>query len=266
MLNTLDWKNIEMTGYYFGSPGSGTKNGSADVEHVMRGAWNNTSSEQSCSASNYHMNIYLRARDEVHLEKDQYHTNGYSKKSPKKARVGAGSALNGKWFGWKTVIWNNPDQSVTVEAYIDKGVSTDGSNPGIFQLVYRFTDKPDRMGTCRGGVGSCVEQDCQLPITYGGPILNFRYDNMDKMYFKWLSVREIQPGQSDLPDIIDSGQGFGNRYENEIYAYAGKKGTWQGKYSDMDITPAESSYGLAGYVKKRFHYGTYGYIDRYVQS
>lgn len=122
------------------------------------------------------------------------------------------------------MIWNNPDKSVTVEAYIDKGVSADGSTPGTFRLVYRFTDKPGRMGTCRGSVGSCVEQICQLPITYGGLILNFRYDNMDKMYFKWLSVREIQPGPSGLSDIIDTGKGFGNRYD-DVYAYVGKQGT-----------------------------------------
>jgi hypothetical protein len=38
MLNSSDWKNIEMTGYYWGDPGSGSKNGKAHIEHVCRGA------------------------------------------------------------------------------------------------------------------------------------------------------------------------------------------------------------------------------------
>ncbi len=66
------------------------------------------------------------------------------------------------------------------------------------------------MGRCRGSVGSCVENDCQEPVTYGGPILNFRYDNMNKMYFKWLSVREIQPPSSRCSTTASA-----------AYAYAG---------------------------------------------
>jgi hypothetical protein len=102
MLNTSDWKNIEMTGYYKGTHGSGTSNGGPHIEHVMRGAWNTTSAERSCSASNYHMNIYYydngkdQARDEVHLEKDQYHTAGYSQKSPSIRNVDAGAKLESR--------------------------------------------------------------------------------------------------------------------------------------------------------------------------
>jgi hypothetical protein len=36
MFKPNDWKNIEMTGYYLATPGSGSKNGAAHIEHVMR--------------------------------------------------------------------------------------------------------------------------------------------------------------------------------------------------------------------------------------
>jgi hypothetical protein len=60
--------------------------------------------------------------------------------------------------------------------------------------------------------------------------------------------------------MIDSGQGFGNRYENEIYVYARSNA-----YKDLNTVPARTSYGLTGFVKRRFQYGEYGYIDRYVR-
>lgn len=188
MFKPNDWKNIEMTGYYFATPGSGSRNGSAHIEHVMRGAFNSTGA-LSCSASNYHMNIYMGARDEVHLEKDYFHTNGYSTINPKKTGVGAGPGVTGKWFGYKTTCYNNAaNTAVTVEAYVDKT----GTPPGQWTKVFSFTDTPGAMGVCRGTVSSCVDDNCRLPATYGGPILNFRWDNMTNVKFKWLSCREIK--------------------------------------------------------------------------
>jgi hypothetical protein len=71
-------------------------------------------------------------------------------------------------MGWLEVLYNNDDETVTIEAYIDK--TTDGTKPGTFT---------------KG-----EEENCQLPI------VNFRWDHMDRTEFKWLSVREIQPPAS----------------------------------------------------------------------
>jgi hypothetical protein len=224
MFRSSDWKNIEMTGYFKGIHGPGTDNGGPHIEFVMRGAWNSTSAETSCSASNYHMNIYYydngkhQARDEVHLEKDQYHTAGYSQRSPSVKNVGAGANIENKWFGWKTVVYNNPNSTVTIEAYIDD--TTDGVMPGTFRKVFSFTDSTGAMGGCKGLVGSCVENDCQEPVTYGGPIVNFRWDQMASMQFKWLSVREIVPPTT-------------------VSAYS--------RYKDWNLVPGGSNYGLVGY-------------------
>ena len=37
-------------------------------------------------------------------------------------------------------------------------------------------------------------------VIYGGPIANFRWDNMKSMQFKWLSIREMVPPGSHGPD------------------------------------------------------------------
>jgi hypothetical protein len=54
------------------------------------------------------------------------------------------------------------------------------TKPGTFRKVFSFTDS---RGGCKGHVGSCVENNCQDPVTYGGPIVNFRWDQMASMQF-----------------------------------------------------------------------------------
>jgi hypothetical protein len=105
------------------------------------------------------------------------------------------------------------------------------------------------MGGCKGHVGSCVENNCQEPVTYGGPIVNFRWDQMASMQFKWLSVREIVP-----PTIASAHSG----------------------YKDWNHVSAGTTYGLVGYGghhpdqtvlvnipgrKKRIYQSNLGYID-----
>jgi hypothetical protein len=88
------------------------------------------------------------------------------------------------------------------------------TKPGTFRKVFSFTDS---RGGCKGHVGSCVENNCQDPVTYGGPIVNFRWDQMASMQFKWLSVREIVPPTT-------------------VSAYSG--------YKDWNLVPAGTNYGL----------------------
>jgi hypothetical protein len=57
--------------------------------------------------------------------------NGEAKKSPSVKNVGVGSRLENKWFGWKTVVYNNPNKTVTIEAYIVDTVSADGTKPSV---------------------------------------------------------------------------------------------------------------------------------------
>ena len=246
MYNNLDWKNIEMTAYYRATHGSGSHNGSAHIESVMRGGYN--SAQYPCSASNYHMNIYYvdekgAPRDEVHVEKDQWHgrkgsPQGYSKISPKTLNVGAGAAIEGKWFGWKTVVYNNSNGTLTIEAYIDN--TTDGIKPGTFHKVFSFTDSTGKMGNCKGSTDSCVEQDCQLPITYGGPIVNFRWDNMKDMQFKWLSVREIRPPSSHGPDTTGTTSKVAYAYPS----YAGRRLLYTGPEGYIPTYPGPEGYNI----------------------
>jgi len=54
--------------------------------------------------------------------------------------------------------------------------------------VYDFKDD----GAWAGDMVHCGGSNPLIPITWGGPIATFRWDNASDVDFKWLSVREIQ--------------------------------------------------------------------------
>jgi hypothetical protein len=87
--------------------------------------------------------------------------HAYSKLSSKTLRVGSAIEMG----CWK-VVYNNEDKTVTIEGYIDK--TTDGTKPGTFTKVFSFTDSKGKM---ENFTSDCVEENCQLPVTYGGPIV-----------------------------------------------------------------------------------------------
>jgi hypothetical protein len=51
--------------------------------------------------------------------------------------VGAGANMENKWFSCKTVVYNNPNNTVTVEAYIDDTIQEmpEPHLPSAFQTV-----------------------------------------------------------------------------------------------------------------------------------
>jgi len=97
-------------------------------------------------------------------------------------------------------------------------------NNSLDSKVFSFTDSSGAVGGCKGHTGSCIENNYRQPVTYGGPIVNFRRDQMGNMQFKLLSVREIVPSTAT----------------NTAYTCAG--------YNHNGVIPAGSSYRLGYYV------------------
>lgn len=93
------------------------------------------------------------------------------------------------------------------------------------------------MSGCKGHVGACVENNFQEPVTYGGPIVDFRWDNMVSMQFKWLSIREISP---------PTGYGYTEAEAENDYLYQGPEGyIFASKYN---IPNWQSYDGYLGYI------------------
>jgi hypothetical protein len=185
MQSPNDWKNVEMTGYLkVNSFTSSTTNGAAHIELLARGGTHTSS--VPCEGTAYHSNTYETGR--VKFEKELAHTAGYTTGDPEIS--GATSPLKGKWVGIKAVFHTFPNGSVQLEQWLDDKSDNINSLGNNWHRVLQFKD----IGNWGGGTPNCGGTPTTI-ITWGGPIAHFRWDNIDNMDIKYLSIREIQPLQ-----------------------------------------------------------------------
>jgi hypothetical protein len=193
MLRPNDWKSTEITGYLKPNHFStSTTNGAAHIEYVARGARNTNDQflvggfPAMCEATTYHSNTYMTGR--VKFEKDLMHTAGYTADSQDPQIFNAVNMALGKWVGVKAVYYNFPNGTVKLEQWVDDSTDNINSPGNQWHKVLDFTDH----GQWGGGQPNCGGTPSTI-ITWGGPIALFRWDNIDNMDFKNLSIREIQP-------------------------------------------------------------------------
>ncbi|MGN6560809.1 MAG: hypothetical protein ACTHJ2_09830 [Candidatus Nitrosocosmicus sp.] len=182
-----DWKNVEITGYFkINSFTNSERNGAAHIELVARGGKNTNDNtlinglSKQCESTTYHSNTYETGR--VKFEKDLMHTQGYTTEDKQKPNA-IKEPLIGRWIGIKAVFYNlDNNTSVKLEQYIDD------KSDNNWHRVLSFVDN----GHWGGGTPNCGGSDNQI-ITWGGPIVIFRWDNIDDMDIKNFSIREIMP-------------------------------------------------------------------------
>jgi len=185
MQSPNDWKNVEMTGYLKVNSFTGsTSNGAAHIEFLARGGTHTSS--VPCEGTAYHSNTYETGR--VKFEKELSHTAGYTTGDPEIS--GATGTLQGRWVGIKAVFYTFSNGSVKLEQWLDDKSDNINSLGNNWHRVLQFKD----IGNWGGGSPSCGGTPSTI-ITWGGPIVHFRWDNIDNMDIKDLSVREIQPPQ-----------------------------------------------------------------------
>ncbi|MBE4753611.1 carbohydrate-binding protein [Corallococcus sp. ZKHCc1 1396] len=172
-----DWKNVEMTGFVKVNAASNTQDNFA---WYARGGKHNNNS-QGCEGSSYKGGLHYDGR--VRFEKETWHVS-YDQGAYRPATT----PLLGRWVGFKAVMRNVPDangaEAVKLELYVNEN-----ADKVTWKKVYDMTDAGDWGGDaqhCGGSVGA-------MPITWGGPIATFRWDNANDVDFKWMSVREVQP-------------------------------------------------------------------------
>ena len=183
MQSPNDWKNVEITGYFkVNSYTSSIRNGAAHIELLARGGTH--SSPVPCEGTAYHSNTYQTGNSR--FEKELEYPQGYTSDYPDQATT---SPLQGRgWIGLKAVFYNMPNGSVKLEQWIDDGsdnINTPGNN---WHKLLEYTDS----GNWGGGTTNCGGTDITI-ITWGGPMVFFRWDNIDDMDVKNFSVREIHP-------------------------------------------------------------------------
>jgi hypothetical protein len=180
MQSPYDWKNVEITGRFkVVSYTDSTTNGAAHIALSGRGGTHTSSAP--CEGTSYWGNLYVTGRSK--FDKELMHTGGYATNNPQK--TSAVGPLQGKWFDLKYVIYTLPSGNVKVEQYYQEYV--DGKSSG-WKKIFEHTDT----GSWGGGTNNCGGGSYEM-IKWGGPLVFFRWDNIDKMHFYNLSVREIVP-------------------------------------------------------------------------
>ncbi|WP_414653971.1 carbohydrate-binding protein [Hyalangium sp.] len=170
-----DWKNVEMTGFV-------KLNAASDMgdnfDWYARGGRHTDS--LACEGSSYKGALHYDGR--TRWQKETWHVS-YEQASYKPAT----RSLEGRWVGFKAVMRNtqvNGREAVRLELYLN-----DSADKVTWQKIYDMVDA----GGWGGDATHCGGATDAMPITWGGPIAVFRWDNASDVDFKWLSIREIEP-------------------------------------------------------------------------
>ncbi|WP_323381942.1 carbohydrate-binding protein [Myxococcus dinghuensis] len=176
MQSPADWHNVEMTGFVRLNAATVMTD---NFDWYARGGRHNTEAA-GCEGSSYKAGLHYDGR--VRWQKESWHVSYVH--APFLPAV---SPLLGRWVGFKAVMRDvrvGGRTTVRMESYVN-----DNADQVTWRKVYDWVDAGawgGDAGHCGGGVGAA-------PITWGGPIATFRWDNATDVDFKWLSVREIQP-------------------------------------------------------------------------
>nr|WP_246137784.1 MULTISPECIES: discoidin domain-containing protein [Myxococcus] len=171
-----DWRNVEMTGFVKLNATSDAKD---NFDWYARGGKHNDD-HSGCEGSSYKAGLHYDGR--ARWQKETWHVS-YEQASYKTAT----SALKGRWVGFKAVMRNTTvsgKEAVRLEMYVNEN-----ADKVTWKKVYDMVDS----GSWGGDAQHCGGATGAMPITWGGPIATFRWDNATDVDFKWLTVREIQP-------------------------------------------------------------------------
>jgi hypothetical protein len=180
MQSPNDWKNVEITGYI--KYNGGTK-ADENFDWYARGGIH-TDANKGCEGTAYKGNLYYSGNSD--FGKEQWHENGFVSTD---AKINVTSPLKGRWIGFKLAMYNflpptlkNGSTSVKLENWINE--NADG------KTWKKVDEKIDDGGWGKDG-GRCRGRPDQI-ITWGGPIVTFRWDRADDVDIRNFSVREIQ--------------------------------------------------------------------------
>lgn len=174
-----DWKNVEVTGYVKVNSYKKDDN----FSWYGRGGLHTNSYE--CEGTAYKGNLYYSGK--ARFAKEQWHSGGYSFTTTKTVT----DPIKGKWVGFKFIMYNDVVQQgsnqitgVKLESWID---------PANNNTWTKVDEKIDAGGW--GDEGDICGGNPDQIITWGGPVVTFRWDSATDVDMMKFSVREIAQPQ-----------------------------------------------------------------------
>ena len=169
MMQSNDWRDVEITGQIkFVDAQEGAKVGvfarSGDIT-------------RPCEGTGY--GVQLTPDGIVRCMLRQWYPGGETELD---SSSGTAGDIEDKWIGFKVCIYNDQtDRHVVVEAWIDE------NNNNQYQKVCATTD------TGMGSFGERCGTNPNEVITWGGPLVVLNIVDCGDVFFRYLSVREIDP-------------------------------------------------------------------------
>ncbi|MGB6591885.1 MAG: Ig-like domain-containing protein [Candidatus Nitrosopolaris sp.] len=188
MQSPNDWKDVEITGYLKLNKQGGDIRGNSGAlvgghftlyarggKHIGFGA-----SQGGCEATSYHADWAYDGT--TRFAKEQWHVSYVF--TPFKS---ATDPIIDKWVGFKMIIYNIQQNGTTA---VEMEIWVDPNNNGNWIKANDFVDSGG-WGKAGGECGGAPDQI----ISWGGPIVTYRWDNSPDVDIKDFSVREIQAPQ-----------------------------------------------------------------------
>jgi hypothetical protein len=192
MQDSADWRNVEMSGYF--RVISETSSGAGEICLFVRGG-RHTDPQPNCEGSS--MKGFINtAAGATRFAKEQFHISynyvAYSNQ--------VNSTLVNRWIGFKYVCYN---LNVSGNNVVKQEIYVDNNNDNTWVKV---DERADAGGWGISGKTCLGFSDDQL-IIWGGPIACFRFDAINNVDFKSLSVREIDADAISQQPPPDQGGG-----------------------------------------------------------
>lgn len=179
MQSPTDWKNVEVTGYIKVNAYS------SDDNFVWYGRGGMHTGSEECEGTGYKGGLYYSGKSR--FAKEQWHSGGYSYSTTKTVA----DPIKGKWVGIKFVMYNKVIQQGDIQiTAVELETWIDAKNDGNW---IKADEKLDTGGW--GTEGDICGGSPDQIITWGGPVITFRWDSATDVDFKKFSVREIAPPQ-----------------------------------------------------------------------
>ena len=190
MQDPNDWKNVEITGFV-------KVNGIVDAKVDDGFSWyargGKHSASRQCEGTSYKGDLFYSGK--TRFAKEQWHNRGYSFTK----KVASTGPLLGRWIGFKFVVFN---KSINNHEDRRQSMSHDSLAVVLQAWISENADKENWIKADEfidaGGWGKegsrCGASSPDQLISWGGPIVTFRWDGLNDVDFRDLSVREIEPG------------------------------------------------------------------------
>jgi hypothetical protein len=174
-----DWKNVEITGYIK------VNSYKKDDNFSWFGRGGLHTNSQECEGTAYKGNLYYSGK--ARFAKEQWHSGGYSFTTTKTVT----DPTKDKWVGFKFIMYNvvvQQDNNQTTTVKLESWIDAANNNNWI-----KVDEKIDAGGW--GDEGDICGGNPDQIITWGGPVVTFRWDSATDVDLMKFSVREIAPPQ-----------------------------------------------------------------------